>query len=488
MNEHEAVLKSYALEEPNGSVSEIAVSVEEIPEATKLTGFYAGIGSRETPPEICHLMKLIGRQLALNGMTLRSGGSGNADLAFESGCDEVNGKKEIFIPWASFAGKGIVPSSLADAMLMVQDVIEPSHWNNMGDGAKKLHARNVNQIFGDDLSTPDNKVDFVICWTPEGKEVGGTATALKIANMLTAEGYNTPIFNLAIKEVREEFLRELGITSLVIVPEPEPVPAKKVISVPEFVKPARLAPIEKVVISGKPVQMVFPLKMHSLSNPLPVSTTIDAMRGYGRTHTTRTYEPYKAYEFKKGDVAIAVAGDKKVAFRVGDQYIISQEMINDPTFQQQWADKEKHSPEELAIFIGKPEVWGLHMEPLGDYVKGNIVPFPTLESEVPSKTTGVVIKVVDSKELGNFNPAEIKALRPKVIIGATQKKAVQRYQFDLFSDLMKGKNSQLAELLKPYALIAKDNNLVVFAAEEDKEWIGFLVDAIEKMADGLICV
>lgn len=153
-----------------------------------------------------------------------------------------------------------------------------------------------------------------------------------------------------------------------------------------------------VVISGKPVQMVFPLKMHGEPNPLPVSTTIDAMRGYGRCHTTRTYEPYKAYGFKEGDIAIAsgsarsaiaVGGhstipastSQQVAFRVGKQYRITPEMIVDPAYQQQWGAMEKHSSRELATFRNKPEVWGLNMEPLGDYVNGKILPFPSANLE-----------------------------------------------------------------------------------------------------------
>ncbi|BAZ83785.1 hypothetical protein PN497_08745 [Sphaerospermopsis kisseleviana CS-549] len=150
-------------------------------------------------------------------------------------------------------------------------------------------------------------------------------------------------------------------------------------------------PEEKdVVISGKPVQMVFPLKMHGEPNPLPISTTIEAMRGYGRCHTTRTYEPYKAYGFKEGDIAIAsgrsnsaiaISNSQQVAFRVGKQYRITPEMIADSAYQQQWAAMEKHSSRELASFRDKPEVWGLHTEPLGDYVNGKIVPFPSAKLE-----------------------------------------------------------------------------------------------------------
>jgi ribonuclease HI len=134
---------------------------------------------------------------------------------------------------------------------------------------------------------------------------------------------------------------------------------------------------------GKPVKMAFPLMMHGEKNPLPVDTCLDAMRGYGRTHTTRSYEPYKAYGFKEGDVAIAYSGSKQVAFQVGKQYQITPAMMNDPTYQQQWAAQEKHSPKVLQSFQGK-NAWGLKMEPLGDYQDGKITPFPDRSGEIYS--------------------------------------------------------------------------------------------------------
>ncbi|MBG1269762.1 hypothetical protein [Nostoc sp. WHI] len=130
-------------------------------------------------------------------------------------------------------------------------------------------------------------------------------------------------------------------------------------------------------IKGKPIPMNYPLMMHGDTNLLPVDTCIDAIRGYGRTHTTRAYQPYKQYGFKEGDIALATGIDKQVAFRVGKQYQITPDMIADPVYQQQWADMEKHSPKALPeLFTGKGQVWGLYLEPLGDYVEGFIVPFP----------------------------------------------------------------------------------------------------------------
>ncbi len=138
------------------------------------------------------------------------------------------------------------------------------------------------------------------------------------------------------------------------------------------------------MISGKPVQMVYPLKMHGEKNSLPVNTCIEAMRGHGRCHTTRNFEPYSAYNFKKGDIAIVYSGTQKVAFKVGRQYRITPDMIDDPSYQQHWADKEKHSYKELLNFKRKPNVWGLEMEPLGDYIEGKIVPFPDTRNVDPT--------------------------------------------------------------------------------------------------------
>jgi len=115
-----------------------------------------------------------------------------------------------------------------------------------------------------------------------------------------------------------------------------------------------------------------------------VDTCIEAMRGHGRSHTTRRFEPYAAYNFKEGDIAIAYAGEQKVAFQVGKQYKISQEMLTDGEYQKQWVSMEKHGAKELLTFQGHSNTWGMHFQPLGDYVDGKIVPFPIIESATNS--------------------------------------------------------------------------------------------------------
>ena len=65
---------------------------------------YAGIGSRETPPDICKIMTEIAKRLAHLGLTLHSGGAEGADSAFERGAIL---RRKIFLPWDGFQGKFI---------------------------------------------------------------------------------------------------------------------------------------------------------------------------------------------------------------------------------------------------------------------------------------------------------------------------------------------------------------------------------------------
>lgn len=135
-------------------------------------------------------MKEIGKYLAQHHWTLRSGGADGADFAFEIGCDEGSGTKEIYLPWKGFNNS---TSSLYSPMQAAFDLAATIHpvWNKLTIGAKKLHARNCHQVLGLNLDTPSS---LLICWTKDGKEVGGTATAIKLAKQ-----YNVRVINLAIE-------------------------------------------------------------------------------------------------------------------------------------------------------------------------------------------------------------------------------------------------------------------------------------------------
>jgi hypothetical protein len=62
-------------------------------------------------------------------------------------------------------------------------------WDKCSQGARAMHARNVQIILGAELDRP---VYFVICWTPGGKAVGRTAMGIRLS-----EAYGITVYNLA---------------------------------------------------------------------------------------------------------------------------------------------------------------------------------------------------------------------------------------------------------------------------------------------------
>lgn len=172
--------------------------------------YYAGIGSRETPPEIISQMKSWAKVLAALGYTLRSGGAGGADTAFEQGCDAVKGQKEIYLPWKEFNKNKSSLFEIADnALTMAKQVYGP-RWGTLKHSVRRLHARNLYQVLG---TTLDNPSAFVLCWTKDGcvsaatrtRETGGTGQAIACATMFPAL-YDIPVFNLKNKDAHDKLI------------------------------------------------------------------------------------------------------------------------------------------------------------------------------------------------------------------------------------------------------------------------------------------
>jgi hypothetical protein len=163
--------------------------------------FYAGIGSRETPAEICRLMTNIAIKLAQEGYTLRSGAADGADRAFELGADIDGGAKEIYIPWLGFNGSSSKLTPTPEAFEMAEKY-HPA-WHKCNIGARKLHARNCHQVLGYDLKTP---VDRVICWTKDAAGGGGTGQTLRVA-----KGHHITIDDLGDPEIEKIYRYSLKV-------------------------------------------------------------------------------------------------------------------------------------------------------------------------------------------------------------------------------------------------------------------------------------
>lgn len=150
--------------------------------------YYSGVGSRETPPHILKAMRMIAKFLEMEGYILRSGGADGADLAFESGVKNPE-NKHIYLPWEGFNDSSSPLFGVCEAANKLAISIHPT-----GPALAKrkaayaLHSRNVYQVLGKDLNTAS---DFLVCWTEGAKKVGGTRTAIVLA-----ERNGIPVLNL----------------------------------------------------------------------------------------------------------------------------------------------------------------------------------------------------------------------------------------------------------------------------------------------------
>ena len=155
---------------------------------------YAGIGSRETPEDTLAVMMALASRLVKRGWFLRTGGAVGADAAFALGAELAGGAMAIELPWAGYNGLDARHGQVLDdrQFRLCVPVVAQLHpfWERCKSGAQRLHARNVVIVLGAKMHAP---VDAVVCWTPGGQPVGGTAMGIRIA-----EHHGIPVFNLAL--------------------------------------------------------------------------------------------------------------------------------------------------------------------------------------------------------------------------------------------------------------------------------------------------
>lgn len=171
---------------------------------------YAGVGSRETPGEVLAQMRELALWLSGRGWTLRTGGADGADTAFAEGA--APGTRVIIPGWPGMNGHDRGDEDVvlltAGQLRRCSERAETIHprWQYLRYGAKKLHARNVAQVMGVEM---DDVARAVVCWTRDGRAVGGTATAINLALRL-----GVPVLNLgatSIEKVRAEMERLEGV-------------------------------------------------------------------------------------------------------------------------------------------------------------------------------------------------------------------------------------------------------------------------------------
>lgn len=167
---------------------------------------YAGIGSRQTPAPMLGLMRSVARSLGMAGYRLRSGGADGADAAFAHGARDSDAPRTVYLPWKRFndvGDEGAIAFDRLPGAERAMTIAAAHHpaWDRLTPPVRRLMARNVMQILGDDCASPSR---FVICWAPGTKldddgqvcnVSGGTGQAVRIAY-----AHGVTVFNLALSE------------------------------------------------------------------------------------------------------------------------------------------------------------------------------------------------------------------------------------------------------------------------------------------------
>lgn len=172
-----------------------------------IINYYSGVGSRETPPEVCTKMTRLATALEKCDYKLRSGRARGADQAFESGVSSMHNKiiyTNAFSDNGTIGIKSVGPDVRKRCIQLVSEVHPNFKALLKVEDSLLLHARNVLQVLGTNLDTPSK---FTVCWTPDGKTVGGTATAIRVSEM-----FNIPVINMGVPGYRDDDLLEYLLT------------------------------------------------------------------------------------------------------------------------------------------------------------------------------------------------------------------------------------------------------------------------------------
>lgn len=163
--------------------------------------FYAGIGSRETPPDVQQQMSHLAQELEKLGYVLRTGDARSADKAFRDAASNAQvwtANPRCKDPRACYLAEDDAAAYLSVKML------HPGY-GKLDEYSLRLHARNYRQIIGKD--EPNSQ--FVICWTQGGKAIGGTAQAIRVACM-----HKIPIFNLYDPTMYQNVLSKIQLETI----------------------------------------------------------------------------------------------------------------------------------------------------------------------------------------------------------------------------------------------------------------------------------
>lgn len=167
--------------------------------------YYTGVGSRDISSEEYSLIVKIAERMSDLGYVLRTGGAQGSDSAFMEGCRNINpNMMEVWSPWVGFCKGETDTLTLDEKGLARQFFIKKGiipWFDDMKQGAKRLHERNYFQVVG---RLPLSKVCIFCSDEEKGEPVGGTRSAV-----LTARNFGVPTYNLRNEGQRDNLMEKL---------------------------------------------------------------------------------------------------------------------------------------------------------------------------------------------------------------------------------------------------------------------------------------
>ncbi len=175
---------------------------------------YTGVGSRNISTAERELILGVAAYLSERGYTCRSGKAAGADEAFAIGAVGAGYHRLVnYVPWKGFRNlemggdfyDRLLDDFNYDMCYTLAEKIHPA-WHRCSPAARRLHARNILQVLGDDCSTPSL---FLLACSDEdllGDVKGGTRTA-----WMCAKEHNVPVFNIRGRTKKElwAFIKEI---------------------------------------------------------------------------------------------------------------------------------------------------------------------------------------------------------------------------------------------------------------------------------------
>ena len=142
------------------------------------TSKIACVGSRDISEQVARLLQNIGKEIVDRCWELHSGNANGSDYAFATGGNSKPELVHLHLPWASYNAEQVVTGNILhhyvdEHLVRVAKAAHPA-WSYLGQGSKKLMARNASIILNSDV--------VVAFQASPGK--GGTAHSIRIASDL----------------------------------------------------------------------------------------------------------------------------------------------------------------------------------------------------------------------------------------------------------------------------------------------------------------